>query len=316
MIAKNIDNSDRINPVSEDKDNFGGDFQKLNIKLDSIERDREITLCIANLLAQGLQTLITKFGADVVLETITNLSREKEGKSLTMKDVLIRLEPDSEKRKQLLREIQDDAKSQAREIDSATTDGSKDDYKYFQAVWGIAKNYVTRMEQNLAHLNGGSRWFVNEKDSLMANHWLEQFASLALQDDEERQKIGNQLGVEKNNIFQLLEQRDAISTEEMNQLQIECKALLEKVTTIIDKIRDEHTQAFEEWRQNVLGDFKSVNQVDAQSEEIQRALREVLQTAELGILQKNEITKTKIEEDSKPLRELLGMIESVLGRAR
>mgnify|MGYP002638589414 CR=1 FL=1 len=284
---------------------FQDQYEKLYEKDRENSREAQLTFLISTLQREGVQTIIDTFGVDKFLDTVKQLN-EEEGKKLTTYKIVKALEPDSAKRRELFEKMSADAELQADKFDQERQDDNAPSFyehdRGFGFVVGSNAKAMSKLDGILSRIKDAF------PDGRIIPSQMRMFAAtFESQEDQIREQFEETGG----DTFKLVEQRYSAYRDRNEQIVAEADVLIKEITEEIDRITNELNIELAERLNKILGDFEKVNELDLDTDEMNKVLRELLQNMEKEASIVKDSIEKRISDETEDLISLVQNIESL-----
>lgn len=247
-------------------------YSKLAQETQQIERAGKLTFLISSMLHLGMSTLITKYGSNLVFETIKQIYQTKTDEEPFLFIELVKdLEPDAERRTELYKQMKKDAGNEATKI-SEQQQGSNQNRQYVTLAYYNGPNFLSLAEQYIDMMqasDNGTKINTSQGDHVM----MVEFARYLLQFDDEANSLKQEIEQTDSNLFDLVELRAKNTDARKSQFQSSIEVLKEDLSSEIQRITNQLNQEFEEFKAKALADIEDVEKFSARTPEMQSLLK-------------------------------------------
>ena len=311
-VVEKVQADETSGPEKKEKkeggENFESRYNDLAKEATAIARGREVTSHLANLQSEGIQTLMSEFGADAVFDAIREKSAEGK-KNFSTLDVVKTLETDMGKREDLYEKMMIDAQGLAEQQSEKFTGKEMPRDGYFAMDKGLPPeslihktelkvNAMKSMDSILGKLG------LNQHSDIL-NTSMSELASLVSRDKTAEAALKKELATADGDTYSLVEARAVESAKLSEQFHEKTDNLYEEISKEVQGISDEVNKGFEEYRARVVGDLAKLGNVEIASEEMKTALRSALQKGETEIVQRMKSAEEEIARKTSRQREMM-----------
>ncbi len=313
-LESEIESPEKEAEQREGSETLESRYDRLENEALEIKRNREITFALSMLQSEGLQSLITEYGADSVFGAIKSQNESNRQGYFSTFEVVRALEPDKSKRAELFNKMLGDAEQKAEQFEQRWQEGNEGEHDYFEGTHGSGGNFVRGAQfriEAMRNLDSFLGKVAPQRHYKILGTRITEFAALVSQYEDEEAKLKQELEQAGNDIFNLVEQRSRVAKDKTAKLTVESEQVCEELKREIQDITNGLNDGLEEFRARVVSDISTVGNLETASEEMRTALQDLLSKVEGEIIVRVEATEKEIAEKTAPLRQMMGKVNSL-----